>query len=457
MNKNFTVLVFMLVVSMYSYAGEFVIHNHLGVNCLKHTVSGNETFYKIAQKYFIRPSTLAVVNSIDDVETVRKGTLLYIPLTETNFYTTKGINTKSLSFKPVYYQIVSESKLSEVAETFFVSIKNLQVWNKSRLPMHRGDKIVVGWVKFETYVDDNTTPLFVSKEKRVYGNKLERIEARQSSRRKESRSVAKEFPNYSVPNDLVPDNEIEILKEPLVQVQNEQQNKSASSSILENDPTKKRINEDDKRSLTKEQFITKAEQNYLRKKEKKTKQKKEGGLITKMRSFTRNSYARDKLKQREKQNIREAKQNKREVVPFTKTVSTKAPNQTIAQDKKKGELIDKSYAVEPVKVVEVEKSTKPVYVENKLQRLTLLKSMKGRVSFFYSGTAGAKFYVFTNLANKGGIIKLTNLSNNKYILAKVIGPLPETDRKQGYIVSLSDNSRRLIGVKSNFFTAKVNY
>ena len=479
MKKVLVIVNFMLAVSLSSVASEFVIENHLGINCLKHTVDKGETFYKVAQKYFVRPSTLAVVNNIDNIELVSEGVQLFIPLTETNFYNTKGLEGSKFTFKPVHYEIQNETKLSELADLFFVSVVSIKEWNSKNLPLRRGDKIIVGWVKFEREMGKQKVPLFVQNEKFVYGNAEEKAEARKELVALDASSPVSSFPDYSIPTNVVPqlkqnksrntkrikngsevaskakkesavtyseDNKKIIEKVPDKTIENKKELKSDPVAVEQEVVVSKKPVEK----------ITKAESDYLKGKVKKARQKKKSKFISKVRKITKNSYSRDKNKGKETNRIESKKIVEK---PVVKQVVKKANVLTVKTDEVevKNEVINKTYTSPPVDTIKKEPASEPLYVQNKLQRLTLLKSMKGRVSFFYSGAAGVKFYVFTNLATKGDIIKLTHLGNKKYILAKVIGPLSEADRKKGYVISLSDNSRRLIGVKSKSFAAKVNY
>jgi hypothetical protein len=489
-------------------AEQFIIENYLGISCLRHSVKNNETFYTIARQYFVRPSTLALVNNVKDVEYLDQA-MLYVPLTETNFYQTKGNLGTIYDFAPVYYIVQNETNFNEVSEQFFVSATKVKQWNQNVAEVSKDEKLIVGWLKSQKNLALAKAPAFIRKEKILFGNSEEKLEAKKAASKKDLATTAPNFADYSLPKNTMPSGDKELpRKENLLSGANgsfkkqEDQNldklsrieKETATSRMEeivnrdiaNSAEVKRVyKSEEKASETQLVKITEAEKEFLQKdKVKDTKApraKSSGELWKKVRKLTQNSYVRKKEKaklekrqtpavaQPSKSPIRLPKKKTmpvvRRVVKVEKEESTK-PKLLVLEAKEVANeenlnststVIDKTYKVEVEEVEAREEPNKPVYVENKLMRLTLLKSMKGRIAFFYSGTAGAKFYVFTNLAAKGGIIKLTNLTNKKYILAQVIGPLPEVDRKRGYIVKLSDNSRRIIGVKSKSFTAKVNY
>lgn len=506
MKKHLLTALLGLFIAMPVVAQDFLVENYLGINCLKHTVEANESFYKVAQKYFVRPSTLALVNNINETESITAGRKLYIPLTETNFYNSNGLENSKFAFKPIYYEIQGETNFSEIAIGFFVTAQDLQGWNPGVVSIASGKKLKVGWLKYEKSAATKQAPLFVRKEKVLFGNAIEREEARKEIN--EGQFVTKKdvsFPDYSLPDKTIPSevkkkdveltvaskkkqNNILEKKEPKVVKRKLIKSNEKPKVVTKKIPKAKRI-------VRKEKEFNKPSKTNKIAKVKKTK--KDFGIWSKIKGLTKNSYVRDKERASitkqdvVKKSISEKKISRKEVVKKVDPIVTKKPIikkvEPIVKTKSTEKKVIPAKVVkteEPIKVVKkidpikientdptvinkvgvqniepniIEKNEGPVYVENKLLRLTLLKSMKGKVSFFYSGTAGAKFYVFTNLAGKGGIIKITNLSNTKYILAQVIGPMPEADRKRGVIVKLSDNSRKVIGSKYKSFTGKVNY
>ena len=492
MKKNLLSALFVLLLSYVVNAQNYIVENYLGINCLAHNVVQGESFYQVAQRYFVRPSTLALVNNIENTDIELSGQKLYVPLTETNFYKTTGLESSVFTFEPVFYKVMNETSASEIANVFFITDKDINQWNKRMASPSSGDKVIVGWLKIEKDLTKAVAPSFVAKEKIIYGNTEERAEAKEELVTKKSKTTTEnQFPDYSLPEKIVPNIENEkkqIVAEKISKIENIELQKqvdpitrkdlivSGKAKLI---TEKKSINKTKVTELRpkleeeKPEQITKAEKRFLAKKKVEPKKKKVGSLWSKVKKLTKNSYARDKEKVSVNKKIQKpgnilskktVKTKKPEVVKKTEVevipkVNSEVKVSKVVKPIKKEAVktvIDKTYKKEVVKTP-TEKKEDPLYVQNKLMKLTLLKSLKGRVSFFYSGTAGAKFYVFTNLAGKGGIIKLTNLNNKKYILAQVIGPLPEVDRKRGYVVKLSDNSRRVLNVNSKSFSAKVNY
>lgn len=96
-------------------------------------------------------------------------------------------------------------------------------------------------------------------------------------------------------------------------------------------------------------------------------------------------------------------------------------------------------------------------IRNEIKPLSLTQVANGTASYFYSGASIGKFYVVTNVATKGSMVKVTNVQNGKSILAEVLDYLPSTDTKRGIILKLSDNAKLPLGQNNNTFGVKVNY
>jgi hypothetical protein len=96
-------------------------------------------------------------------------------------------------------------------------------------------------------------------------------------------------------------------------------------------------------------------------------------------------------------------------------------------------------------------------VHNVIKPLSLTKSKSGKCAFFFNGTTNGQFQVFTNLAGKGSIIKVTNIANNQSVLAEVIGSITLSDTKKGVLIKLSDNAKIPLGQSNAVFQAKVNF
>ncbi len=527
------------------FANSFEVQNYLGINCITYQIGKQESFYQVAQRFFVRPSTLVLVNGISDIDEITDGQQLFIPLTETNFYQTKGVASSKFGFEQVYYKIVTEKELSEIAKEFYVTTGKLKSWNENlnSNSVTQGQNILVGWVKMELEEKTNSAPRFIQNEKIVYGNNAEKMEAKELIQNADISKSGKRFPDYSIPEKSLPIEKPTIISSSTRKKVVASKAKTVTIKKVSTDKTEKKVVKKIDESSTPTQ-LTKLEIEYLADgKKNNTESNKPSPVVKSLQKITRNSYSRNKAKQREviaqrkaDHNNAQRKEEARKLALFNKSnvdkkriakeaeqneavqrkakqlrlenmklvaaraAETEAKQKTAAvlQEKQKSEMllakkseeeriiknkeqsinrtverareeilntekviskaeiIDKSDKKNGIKK-SAEVSDDPLYLENKLQRLALLKSTNGSASFFYAGTAGAKFYVFTNLANKGGIIKVTNLTNGRYILAEVIGSIPEEDRKRGFIIKLSDNAKLLLQANGKHFSAKVNY
>ena len=143
------------------------------------------------------------------------------------------------------------------------------------------------------------------------------------------------------------------------------------------------------------------------------------------------------------------------------TVRTNEPKNIVPkQTGKKTNTLNTPKKEEP-KVIVMEDPKKevsePVAVRSEIKSLSLNNSKAGKASYFFSGPSGGKFYVATNLASKGEIVKVINPDNGKYVMAEVLSSLPSSDAAKGIILKLSDNAKLPLGQKNSSFAVKVNY
>lgn len=154
----------------------------------------------------------------------------------------------------------------------------------------------------------------------------------------------------------------------------------------------------------------------------------------------------------------------------TSTASTGTPNKTIAptrsnplQSNSKKNVIPKINPAQNTKSIDTISSTpissevKDIAIRNEIQPLSLTQSASGTAAYFFSGVRSGKFYVVTNLANKGKVVKVTNMQNGKSLMAEVMDALPSNDVRRGVLIKISDNAKLPLGQNNNSFTVKVNY
>jgi LysM repeat protein len=72
-----------------------------------------------------------------------------------------------------------------------------------------------------------------------------------------------------------------------------------------------------------------------------------------------------------------------------------------------------------------------------------------------AGWHDKKFYVLLNNVESGTVVKVT--ANNKFVFAKVLGPLPDIKEDNNLILRVSNATAAALGIDENKFTAKVNF
>ena len=110
---------------------------------IDHKVKEGESLWIIARRYNARISDIVSINKLSDKSYIRPKQVLKIP---TKAYDEYRKSTQSRS-KKVYYTVKRGDSLSEIAEKYRTSVKNIKKWNGLR-----NDRILVGqklkiWVK----------------------------------------------------------------------------------------------------------------------------------------------------------------------------------------------------------------------------------------------------------------------------------------------------------------------
>ena len=125
--------------------------------------------------------------------------------------------------------------------------------------------------------------------------------------------------------------------------------------------------------------------------------------------------------------------------------------------------------VEPVVVIqkqetkEVVTKPKPVtsekldegYFEKQFEPTN--NSVEGTCGVFktIAGWHDKKYYVLVNNAENGSIVKV--MANNKFVYAKVLGPLPNIKEANNYTMRISNAAAAALGIAENKFNAKIEF
>ncbi len=74
-----------------------------------------------------------------------------------------------------------------------------------------------------------------------------------------------------------------------------------------------------------------------------------------------------------------------------------------------------------------------------------------------SGWDNGKFYALMNNVERGTVVKVTNLTNNKVVFVKVLGDIADIKQNTGILIVLSDAAVGQLGASTDRFTAELSY
>jgi hypothetical protein len=80
---------------------------------------------------------------------------------------------------------------------------------------------------------------------------------------------------------------------------------------------------------------------------------------------------------------------------------------------------------------------------------TNVLSEKGTAVFFEKPGKNNMYFAFHNTMPRNTVIKVTNPGNNKAVLVRVIGPIPDTKNFSGAIIGISNAAREDLGLQSD--------
>ena len=440
------ILFFLLLIPFFSFSNTVEIStltlNNEG-NFITYSVAKGESLGDIAEKFSIKTATLLKFNNMLLNSSLKPNQSISIPLTETNYFRLNGISTSD-SFLPIYYILESNIEKNNLCTQLGILVESFDKWNKTEYADHliTGEKVLVGWLKIGANPQEKSFP-----------NKISRKEITNNNVKFED---PKKNPSYETPSKIVnSDNKLinKKINEPIqkrehevVSLLNPKAKKKLQTNLLVKlkkifssggyEPYKSKKNEVDKKHINKVPNSEKtAEKSYLKaaslKETNNKKRLKEKNVVFSRIKKTINSS--EKLSK-----------------PIIKT----RPHKTKEIQEKKVSVKTKEIAL---RENPKEKVASNFTINNEIKYLHLTNFKNGKASLFYAGNGSGKFYVVTNIAPKGEIVKVTNTSNGQYVMAEVIGSLPNTDISKGLLIKLSDNAKLPLGVINNVFFVKVNY
>jgi LysM repeat protein len=88
-----------------------------------------------------------------------------------------------------------------------------------------------------------------------------------------------------------------------------------------------------------------------------------------------------------------------------------------------------------------------------------IRSTNGLAGVFKStsGWDNGKFYALMNNVERGTVVKVTNLNNNKVVFVKILSDIADIKQNSGMLIVLSDAAVSQLGVGTDRFTAELTY
>ncbi len=422
-----------------------------GIPCIVHNVKIGENVYELGRYYNTRPATINLINNLDNTASLKGIKEIFVPLTETNYFTSLGINDDDKNYITLYYSKKINESIDDISTLFFVSISKLKKWNNDNFD----NKIKIGYVKISTNKQD--VPMFIVAEKKFFVEQIKNseIEKQESSiARKNFIDLKKELPiaKNDINKSIVKKSTVEtqIIKPKIIEEKKQENQSVKNNSDLNIDINpEKKIEKYTTTSITKKAPINLFEKEREREKASFVKSlfkssnsyKKEKERALKNKIIVNNTIKKEVVENKNVLKVDVIKNNIEEI----KEVKFVEPTENIALNTSKNKI-------EPV-----EDKNKVVVVENSLQRLSLNNTSKGKGAYFFSGNIGGRFYVFTNLVSKGSIVKVMNNKNKKYILAEVMSSLPNKDVQNGFLIKISENAKYPLGQEKGNLDVSIFY
>lgn len=364
----------------------------------------------IAELYHVSLDVLAMYNQVNASAVFEANKEIIIPLSETNFFKTSSISSVNANFYPVYYTADTDESVTSICKKFLITTSTFTAWNKE-LDQNNisGLDVQVGWLKFGSKDGDAAT---YNTFKQTDGS-IKPINF--SSEIKSDWKIVKSEVNETWKN---------------------------VSKSLNKGKASKEINKDVIVVVPKDvpnTNTTKNSDNF--KKELNTTWQSTKSGVSKTSAKVKNAFTKKNKQPAVKANEGNAQAQSNEtkiddnasVEPFVDSVSVDAV------------LNDASDATEAA--IEVAANT-----ENTANKAN---ATSGNAAWFYSGSLGTTYHVFTNAAAKGTSIELLNPETNKKITATVLGPLSKDEEEQGTVFIVSENAMQPLGAKREIIQLKM--
>lgn len=420
--------------------------------CIAHTLQKNETLASLALSFNVPVNKLYAFNGMQARSVAKIGQTIYIPLVENNYIkdVNYSVGANDIELK---YHLNENEFLATVCNKLNTKKENVLALNPTYQSNMKEADLTIGWVKYISNESRNNKVVFetkkevfkkdaISVEKNISDKNVYPIKNTATRNTKNENIQNKNLRNKYKEELDQKENFSSKLKKIFSKKTKENTWEASEPVLVKNDPN---------RSIHK---LSK----YFSKDNKNEKQSEKEDEIA-----AKNSYQTYKSKE----TILE-KNTTKVVIQPTRNNTYKGVEKNVIPSKEKSlnpnAIVEKTKSnVEPdANKVKVASTPKVDIVEdktirNEVKALSLSQSKMGNASYFFTGVATGKFYVVTNVAQIGEVIKVTNINNGKSIFAEVLDALPFGDSKKGLLIKLSDNAKMPLGQNNGFFNVKVNY
>jgi hypothetical protein len=440
------ILFLLLLIPFFSFSNTVEIStltlNNEG-NFITYNVAKGESVGDIAKKFSIKTATLLKFNNMLLNSSLKPNQSILIPLTETNYFRLNGISTSD-SFLPIYYILESNIEKNNLCTQLGILVESFDKWNKTEYAdnLITGEKVLVGWLKIGSNPQVNLLP-----------NEIRSKEITNNNVKLEGNKL---HPSYETTSKIATSYNSSIVKKNEEPIQKREHEVVSSLNLK----AKKKLQTNLFVKL-KKIFSSGGYEPY--KIQKNEVYKKNINKVPNSKKTVEKSYLKAAdLKETNNKNPLKEKNNFFSKIKKSFSSSEKLSNQIIkTRPHKTKEIQQKKVSVKNKEIVFQENTKEDVAsnftINNEIKSLHLTNFKNGKASLFYAGTRSGKFYVVTNIAPKGEIVKVTNTSNGQYVMAEVLSSLPNTDISKGLLIKLSDNAKLPLGVNNNVFFVKVNY
>ena len=429
-----------------------------------HLTQPGETMFQLARDYHVRASLLLKVNDWGADSRLKSGQKVRIPLTETNFFKLAALHEGS-GYCPVYHNLGAGESLAAVRQRYGLSAATFQSWNGTEADLEGKKALIVGWLKYKPRT--RTGEDFIEKENKDLQKDLAEIPpfeeqapptqesapvarfSEESSRALNPRFVDTAEARKSSPAVQTVKREAKAIGNDTRDAWQKLTGKTANASRKDasDQPPSSFVSRDTFSNVIEPAASEPAPPPAVKAQAPRVSRAEaraaEPRLLPKDPNRTADPDRApwfSRFKEKVRNTFSPPKDNVPPPVPVRKPEPAPVPKE---EEKTLGDAAP-APAPDPV-------------VRNEMRALNFSQTRSGKAAYFFGGPSGGKFYVATNLAPRGTVIKVTNPENGKSVICEVMAPLSASDAAKGLLLKLSDNARLPLGQRNNQFAVRVNY